>query len=183
MHITLKAMFLTTALGFGTVAGAADQPASPHDHSPAATAAAPAAAAATKPAGMMGGMMDMDTMRCMGLSEERLATLKVELNITDRQLRAWNAYAAAARAGARPMAGGMDMAMPMPMPTKPGEGMQGGGMMMPSALPDRLAHHEMMMKAHLKSLQRLRAAVSDFYAVLTPEQRSQADKALCGGMG
>ena len=184
MQITLKALLLTTALGFGTAAGAVEQPPSPHDHTPSAAATAPAPSEATKPAGMMGGKMDMDAMRCMGLSDERLATLKGELGITDRQLRAWSAYAATAKVGMHPMPAGMTM----PMPMKPGgmRGMMGDDSMMAAMmskpLPERLEHHEMMMKAHLKGLHKVQVAVSGLYRVLTPEQRVMADKRLCGGM-
>lgn len=65
------------------------------------------------------------------------------------------------------------------MPMKPGGG---EGMNMSRPLPDRLAHHEMMMKARLNALRKVRAAVSDLYRVLTPEQRTAADKSLRGGM-
>ncbi len=133
---------------------------------------------------MMGGKMDMDAMRCVGASDERLATQKGALNITDRQLRAWNAYAATVKVGMHPMPVGMTM----PMPMKPGgmRGMMGDdGMMatmMSKPLPERLAQHEMMMKAHLKTLHKVQAAVAGLYRVLTPEQRAIADKSLCGGM-
>lgn len=131
-----------------------------------------------------GGMMDMGPMLCMGLSEQHLSGRKADLNITEGQLRAWNAFAAAAKTEARAMPGGMTM----PMPMKPGgmPGMMGrDGMMatmMSKPLPERLAHHEMMMKEHLTALQKVRTAVSGLYLVLTPEQRVVADKSLCGGM-
>jgi len=41
----------------------------------------------------MDGMMGMGPMHCMGLSEQHLSDLKAKLNITDRQLGAWNAFA------------------------------------------------------------------------------------------
>ena len=68
----------------------------------------------------------------------------------------------------------MPAGMAMPMPMKPGAmpGMMGGdgmmAMMMSKPLPERLAHHEMMMKAHLKALHKVRSAVSGLYRVLTP---------------
>jgi Spy/CpxP family protein refolding chaperone len=61
-----------------------------------------------------------------------------------------------------------------------GDGMM--AMMMAKPLPERLAHHETMMKEHLKALHKVRTAVSGLYRVLTPEQRAVADKGLCGGM-
>jgi hypothetical protein len=190
MTMSFKPLLLVAALSMATSGYAAEQPASPHDHGPVADpAAAPAAPAAPAAKGGMmamdglsGGMMDMGPMHCMGLSEQRLSSLKAKLNITDRQLRAWNAFAAAAKAGAHPMPAGMTMPMkPDGMP-----GMMGGdgmmAMMMAKPLPERLAHHEMMMKEHLKALHKVRAAVTGLYRVLAPEQRVMADKSLCGGM-
>jgi hypothetical protein len=183
MSMSFKPLLVVAALGLATSAYAAEQPAPPHDHSPAVDQAAASAAPAPK-GGMMAmdGMMSMGPMHCMGLSEQHLSGLKTKLNITDRQLRAWNAFAAAAKAGAHPMPVGMTM------PMKPGgmPGMMGGDSMMATMmakpLPERLAHHEMMMKEHLKALHKVRAAVTGLYRVLSPEQRVMADKSLCGGM-
>lgn len=187
MSMSFKPLLLVAALGLATSAYAADQPAPPHDHSPAPDqAVAPTAPAAAKGSMMaMDGTMDMGPMHCMGLSEQRLSGLKAELNITDRQINAWNAFVAAVKTDAHPMPAGMTM------PMKPGGmpgmmGMMGGdgmmAMMMSKPLPERLAHHEMMMKEHLKALQKVRAAVSGLYRVLTTEQRVMADKSLCSGM-
>lgn len=189
MSMSFKPLLLAAALGLATSAYAAEQPAPPHDHGPAADpAAAPAGPAAPAAPAAKGGMMAMDgmtgmgPMHCMGLSEQHLSGLKAKLNITDRQLRAWNAFAAAAKAGAHPMPAGMTM------PMKPGgmPGMMGGdgmmAMMMAKPLPERLAHHEMMMKEHLKALHKVRTALSALYRVLTPDQRIIADQSLCSGM-
>ena len=185
MSMSFKPLLLVAALGLATSAYAAEQPASPHDHGPAADpAAAPAAPAAKGGMMAMDGMKGMGAMHCMGLSEQHLSGMKAKLNITDRQLRAWNAFAAAAKAPPHPMPAGMSMSMPM----KPGgmPGMMGGdgmmAMMMSKPLPERLAHHEMMMKEHLKTLKKVRAAVLALYRVLTPDQRAIADKGLCSGM-
>jgi len=76
----------------------------------------------------------------------------------------------------------------MPMPMKPGgmPGMMGGdgmmAMMMSKPLPERLAHHELMMKEGLKALHKVRTAITRLYRVLTPEQRAMADKSLCSEM-
>lgn len=173
MPMSFKPLLLAAALGLATPAYAADQPPPPHVHTPAPDpAAAPASPAA--PAAK-GGMMNMGAMHCMTLSDARLSALKAELNITDKQLKAWNAFAVAVKADAHPM----------PMKPDAMPGMMGGdgmmAMMMSKPLPERLAHHEMMMKAHLKALHKVRVAVTGLYRVLTPEQRAVADKALCGG--
>ncbi len=183
MSMSFKPLLLVAALGLATSAYAAEQPAPPHDHGPAADqAAAPAAAAAKGGMMAMDGMMSMGPMHCMGLSEQHLSGMKAKLNITDRQLRAWNAFAAAAKAGAHPMPAGMTM----PMKRGGMQGMMSGdGMMatmMAKPLPERLAHHETMMKEHLKALHKVRAAVSGLYRVLSPDQRALADKSLCSAM-
>lgn len=193
MPMSFKSLLLAAALGLGAPAYAAEQPAPPHDHSHAPDQAAAPATPAAKggmmaKGGMKGGMMEMASMHCMGLSESRLSGLKAELNITERQLRAWNAFAEAAKADPRPMPAGMTMPMAkkpgdMPMPMKSdarpgGDGMM--AMMMAKPLPERLAHHETMMKAHLQALHKSRTAVLGLYDVLTPEQRLMADKSLCG---
>lgn len=174
--MSFKPLLFVVVLGLATSTYAAEQPAPPHDHSPAPDQTT---APAVPPA--KGGMMDMEPMHCMGLSEQRLSGLKAELNITDRQLRAWNAFAAAGNVGAHSMPAGMQM----PMKPDATPGMMGGGMMaamMSKPLPERLAHHEMMMKDHMKALEKVRVAVSGLYRVLTAEQRVMADKSLCRGM-
>ena len=188
MSMSFKPLLLVAALSLATSAYAAEQPAPPHDHGPAAEpAAAPAAPAAPAAKGgmmAMDGMMAMGPMHCTGLSEQHLSSLKAQLNITDRQLRAWNTFAAAANVQMHPMPAGMTK----PMPMKPGgmPGMMSGdgmmAMMMAKPLPERLAHHEMMMKEHLKALHKVRTAVTGLYRVLAPDQRVMADKSLCGGM-
>lgn len=176
MTFSLKPLLLAAALGLSAAGIAAAQPAPQH----------PAPEQSAQPAdhhGMPGmgeqGMemsrmdrshMDMSAMHCAGLSRARLDALRAELGITPRQLRAWNAFAATQMAG-RP--GGMDMS---------GMDMSGGMAMMSGSLPERLARHEKMMRAHLQTLARVKAAVSRLYAVLTPGQRAKADRALCPGM-
>lgn len=184
MPMSFKSLLLAAALGLGAPAYAAEQPAPPHDHSHAPDQAAAPVTPAAKggmmaKGGMKGGMMEMAPMHCMGLSEARLSGLKAELNITERQLTAWNTFAEAAKADPRPIPAGMTMPMPMKSDAKPGgDGMM--AMMMAKPLPERLAHHETMMKAHLQALHKSRTAVLGLYGVLTPEQRLMADKSLCG---
>lgn len=168
MPFALKPVLFALALGFAGAAQAADPPMADAPPAPAtATAAMP-----MKMDSMGGGMMDMAGMHCMGLTDARLAALKTDLNITPGQERAWTRFVVAIKAAAPPMS------HPMATGPKPG-----AGMMMGQSLPDRLAHHEAMMKTHLKHLQKIRAAITGLYAALTPEQRAAADKLLCGGMG
>ncbi|MDP1630250.1 MAG: Spy/CpxP family protein refolding chaperone [Caulobacter sp.] len=186
MSMPFKSLLFVAAFGLATSAYAAEQPAPPHVHGPAVdpttAPAAPAAPAAKGGMMAMGGKMDMGAMHCMGLSEQRLSGLKTELNINDRQTKVWNAFAAAAGSDAHAKPAGMTM--PMKAGAKPGMMGDDGMMakMKSKPLPERLAHHETMMKAHLKALHKVRMAVSGLYRVLTPEQRTMADKSLCGGM-
>ena len=171
MHIALKPLLLAAALGLTTASYAAAQPA---PHHPATEPAAPAAGMMP---GMTGERMDMAAMHCTGASNESLAAIRTEIGITDRQAGAWNRFVAANRA--EPMRGmpGMNMGARMSQP------MQSGSMPMTAmSLPQRLAHREMMMEAHLRDLQRVKAAVTRLYAVLTPTQRAKADHLLCSGM-
>jgi len=178
MSLFFKPLLIAAALSLATPVCAAEQPAPPHDRGPAAAPDAKGGKMA------MDGMLDMGPMHCMGLSEQRLAGLKAELSVTDRQLKAWNTFTAAAKAEAHPMPAGITM----PMAMKPGgmPGMMSGdgmmAMMMARPLPERLAHHEMMMREHLTALHKVRVATASLYRVLTLEQRVMADRSLCGGM-
>jgi hypothetical protein len=167
MSVFFKPLLIAAVLSLATPVCAAEQPAPTHDRGPAAAPDAKGGKMA------MDGMLDMGPMHCMGLSEQRLAGLKAELSVTDRQLKAWNTFTAAAKAEAHPMPGGMTGMMS-------GDGMM--AMMMARPLPERLAHHEMMMREHLTALHKVRVATASLYRVLTLEQRVMADRSLCGGM-
>ncbi len=180
MKLTLKPLLLAAVLGLASGGFAVAQP-TPHHPTPQQ---APPASHAGMP-GMGQGMdmsrmdmsrMDMAGMHCMGLPGARLDALKRELGITPRQLRAWNAFAAAQRGHAMPDGMRMDMSAGMDM-SRPG-----GMTMTHSPLPQRLAGMERMMRGHLRDLQGLRVAVTRLYAVLSPAQRAKADHKLCSGM-
>ena len=110
----------------------------------------------------MAGMMD-------GHIEGRLAFLKTELHITDSQMPQWNAFADAMRASAKRMA------------EMHGTTMHGGAMgAMPARAPERLDRIEKMMSAHLESLRAAEAALRPLYAVLSDEQKKEADALLVG---
>ena len=171
MRIAIASLFLAAAVGLGSAACAADQPAAP----------AGAMAGPGKMGGgmMAGGMMDTDAMHGMDMSDERLAAVKAELNLTDAQLPLWNAFVEVVRSNAQAMRQNMGMMQ------SPGAGAQpGSGMMMASLpLPERLERHEKMMTAHLEALRKVIAAVSPLYDALTPDQKAKADRLLCGQMG
>ena len=100
MLAAIASLFLTAVVGFGSAACAADQPAAP-----AGATSAPAMKGRSMMGSgtMAGGMMHMDAMPNMGLSDERLAAVKAELNLTDAQLPLWNAIVEAAKANALTM--------------------------------------------------------------------------------
>lgn len=177
MKLTLKPLLLAAVFGLASGGVAIAQPA-PHHPTPEQTS--PPAAHAGHPGmpgmpGMAMSHMDMAAMHCMGMSDARLDAVRRELGITPRQMRAWNAFAAAQRGHAMPAGMHMDMSAGMDM-SRPGMTMTH------SPLPQRLAGMERMMRGHLRDLQRVRAAVTRLYAVLTPAQRAQADHRLCAGM-
>lgn len=166
MTTSVKALLIATALGLSTVGYAVAQ--APHHPDPAQ----PRPTGHAGMPGMEHAGMDMMSMHCMSVTDARLATLKRDLDITPRQERAWNAFAAAVTP--RPMAHRMGPGM------GPGMGMKMD--MSAGPLPERLRHHEMIMKEHLRKLQGVRAAVQRLYAVLAPAQRTKADRVLCPGM-
>lgn len=166
MTSKLKITLIAAVLGLSTVGYATAQ--TPHHPGPAQSP--PAGHAGMDHRGMDHGGMDhaaMMSMHCMNLSGAHLAHLKGELAITPRQERAWNAFATAA--GPKPMAHRMGPGMQMDMAA--------------GSLPERLRHHEMMMREHLRMMSGVRAAVQRLYAVLTPAQRARADRDLCPAMG
>jgi hypothetical protein len=174
MHIGLTSLLLAATVGLGSSAYAAE--------SPAVAAKSGAMAAHAKMGGgmMAGGMMQMGTMQCMGHSDERLAIVKAELNLTSAQLPLWNAFVETEKANAQLMRQGMGMMQS----GGAGHGAHpGAGMTMAFAsLPERLEQHEKMMTAHLDALRKMRAAVSPLYDALTPDQRFKADGLLCASM-
>jgi hypothetical protein len=170
MRIAFAPLLLAAALGSGA-AFAADPP------------------AATPGQGIMGsammggGRMDFGAMQCMDQSDARLAAVKADLKLTSAQLPLWNAVVEAEKANAQVMRQSMATIM---QGGGAGQGPQGrgpGGMMGSGPLPERLERHEKMMTAHLDALRKVKAAVSPFYASLTPEQKTVADRSLCGPMG
>lgn len=166
MRVALAPLLLAAALGLGAAAQAADQ-------------SGAMAAPGKMGGGMMGGgMMDMGTMHCMGLSDDRLASTKADLNITSKQLPSWNAFVETMKANRQLMGQGMMQGQGSGPGEQPGSGM----MMAPGSLPERLERHEKMMSAHLEALRKTRVAAARLYGDLTPDQRSKADRLLCGQM-
>jgi Spy/CpxP family protein refolding chaperone len=107
------------------------------------------------------------------MSGQNLEALKSQLAITAKQEPAWSAFAAKAAEQASLM---------QSMREQHWQGV--GADTTPQA---RMAQHIGLMTQHLTRMQAINGAMTDLYAVLTPEQRSTADRLLShmgpGGYG
>ncbi len=196
MHAPTWTGLSTLALGIAlmgfTPAGFAQTPGEDHDaHHPPAAAEVPAAPMQPGSMGMMQqdrppGVMGRDTEEMMSMMrtmmsmmsaqtgmmgsnvEGRIASLKVELKITDAQTPQWNRFADALRAAAQSM-DGMHQQM-----------MQSGT---ETALPARLDRQEAMLTAHLTSVKALKEALGPVYASFNDEQKKTADGMMICPMG
>jgi hypothetical protein len=122
--------------------------------------------------GMMMGMQGMMNPAMMGMMmggpavQGRLAYIKAEIGITDAQTAAWDAYVNAVNARVTAMQG---------MHADMMQAMQTG-----SAIA-RLDAQAKAMQSMLDSMQALKPAMNGLYAVLTDEQKQQADLLLTTG--
>ena len=111
------------------------------------------------------GMMNGGGMRGAGfgfMSAQNLDAVKSQLAITAQQEPAWSAFAAKAAEQASLMQSTREQRW------------KGAG---PDTTPQaRMAQHIGLMGQHLASMQAMKGAMTDLYAVLTPEQRSTADR-------
>lgn len=96
------------------------------------------------------------------LAEERIAFLKSELQITDKQMADWNALAGALRSGRQHLADAHKLAV---LDDKT-----------PSA--ERLEHYERHLTERLEAVKSARAAFSQLYPTLDDVQRQTADAIL-----
>jgi hypothetical protein len=118
------------------------------------------------PGGMMGGMMGKGMMHSRPMMEARLAYTKADLEITDAQTDAWNAYADAVRARYAAMKDARDAIM---------KAMQSGNAL------ERMDARIKLAQAKLDSLKALKPVTETLYNALTDEQKKKADKLLGGG--
>lgn len=122
---------------------------------------------------MSGGMTgqtgpDMQSMDMTQHAEGRIAFLRAELNITDKQAKQWDDFAEALRSNAKGMT---DAGMPM---------------MGPDAKPDlagRLDAQERILSAKLEGLKAMKAALAPLYAALDETQRKSAEELFSAHMG
>jgi periplasmic protein CpxP/Spy len=121
--------------------------------------------------GMGPGMGGMGMMHGAGpgmMAGQDLDQLKAQLAITPEQEAAWQAYAAKR---------GEQAAL---MQSQHAQRPQGTDATV--SAPERMAQHLGVMSQHLAGMQGMSAALTDLYAVLSPEQRTVADQQL-GPMG
>ena len=120
---------------------------------------------------MMGGGGAQMNMSGMGMTEHttgRIAFLRAELQITDAQSKAWDAFA-----NAMQKIGSQLKAADMPM-------------MAEASAPQLLARldsQERMLTARLEGVRGMKAAFAPLYGALSAEQRKTADDLLANHMG
>ena len=122
-----------------------------------------------KMSGMMGqGKMGKGMMHSRPMMEARLAYIKADLEITDAQTDAWNAYADAFRKRHDAMAS---------MRTDMMEAKNSG------TAEERLDARITATEAKLEGLKALKAPTEGLYQVLSDEQKKKADALLGSGCG
>ena len=118
--------------------------------------------------GMKQGMGHGTMMHSVPMMEGRLAYIKADLEITDAQMAAWDAYANAVRARQATMEG---MRAEMMKAKESGSAFQ------------RLDARIKAMESMLDGLKALKPVTEGLYAVLSDEQKKKADQLLGGGCG
>lgn len=115
------------------------------------------------------GMRGHDQDWMLGRVEGRLAFMKAELKITDAQAGPWNAFADSVRTAAKlhnhrmqGMFSGDDQSKP---------------------LPDRIEQNEQFMSARLDQIKLIKASLKSLYAVLTDEQKQEANDMMIPMVG
>lgn len=93
--------------------------------------------------------------------EGRLAFMKAELKITDAQATAWNGFADAVRAAVKQHNERMKAIL--------------AGDDRSKSLPDRVDAQEQLMSARLEQIKLIKASLKSLYAVLSDDQKKEAD--------
>jgi periplasmic protein CpxP/Spy len=115
--------------------------------------------------GMMAGSPQMVCDNLDAFLAAGLAFARTKLALADSQVPAWNKFSATARDAIEPV---RQACATLPRPE-----------IQPAALPplpERLDRAERFGDAGLEALRRLRPAVTELYAALTPEQKEIADR-------
>ncbi|HSK41497.1 MAG TPA: Spy/CpxP family protein refolding chaperone [Arenibaculum sp.] len=95
-----------------------------------------------------------------------LAFAEAKLDITDQQRDAWDRFGQAVRTAAQPDA---ELCESLAQDERP------------TTLPERLGRFQQVAEARLAQLERIRPAVEEMYAALTPEQQETADELMAHG--
>ena len=133
---------------------------------------------------MMGGDMNMMAMmRMMEMMgpgttaidriEGRIAFLRAELNITEAQASAWNAFADAMRTNAKKLREVRAAMMPQP----------DAGQQQALTMAERLDQQERWLVARLEGTRALKSAVTNLYGTLSEDQKKTANELLAPQMG
>jgi LTXXQ motif family protein len=135
---------------------------------------------------MMGGMPMMNMMAMMRMMEMmgpgmtaidriegRIAFLRAELNITEAQASAWNAFADAMRTNAKKLAEVRASMMPQP----------DAGQQQAPTVAERLDQQERSLVARLEGTRALKSAVTNLYGTLSEDQKMTANELLEPQMG
>jgi LTXXQ motif family protein len=185
-------MIATTVMLAATTAASWAQAPDPH-HSPQSGTPAPAPAQPAPPTGqprmgmpmmnMMGGMPTMNMMTMMRMMgpgmatidhiEGRIAFLRAELNVTEAQASAWNAFAEALRTNAKKL--GQVRASMMPQP--------GAGQQQTPTMAERLDLQEQWLLARLEGTRAIKSAFTNLYDTLSEDQKKTANELLAPHMG
>src|SRR6516165_3562256 len=195
----MKASMIATALMLAatTVVTSAQAPTAGDTHHPpqsATPAPAPAQPPTSQPGmGMMGDMPMMNMMgrmrdimammRMMEMMgpgmvaidriEGRIAFLRAELNITEAQASAWNAFADAMRTNAKKLAEARASMMARP----------DAGQQQAPTMAERLDQQERWLLARLEGTRALKSAVTNLYGTLSEDQKKTANELLAPQMG
>jgi len=126
----------------------------------------------------MMGMMRMMEMMGPGTAaidhiEGRIAFLRFELNITEAQASAWNAFADAMRTNAKKLAEVRASMMPQP----------DAGQQQAPTVAERLDQQERGLLARLEGTRALKSAVTNLYGTLSEDQKKTANELLAPQMG
>ena len=129
---------------------------------------------------MMAMMRMMRMMEMMGPGmtaidriEGRIAFLRAELNITEAQASAWNAFADAMRTNAKKLAEARASMMARP----------DAGQQQAPTMAERLDQQERWLLARLEGTRALKSAVTNLYGTLSEDQKKTANELLAPQMG
>jgi hypothetical protein len=123
---------------------------------------------------MMGGMPMMNMMGpAIDRIEGRIAFLRAELNITEAQASAWNAFADAMRTNAKKLREVRAAMLPQP----------DSGQQQAPTMAERLDQQERWLVARLEGTRALKSAVTNLYGALSEDQKKTANELLAPQIG